>query len=99
MDRSLKYFKDKEWSMGNGQCPDCCGVPKDWLGHPNYLTSKNIGHKHSCKLAQCLKELGGNPLMIGDFKDLVIYEIYITDDGFYSTRIKHSSQTKPQADI
>jgi hypothetical protein len=77
----LKYLKDKEWSMGNGQCPECCGVPESWHGHPGNLTPETIGHNPDCVMAQMLRDLGETPLMKGDFSG-PDYETYWTDDGF-----------------
>ena len=87
---ALKYLLKREWSMGNGQCPDCCGVPASWHGHPLYLTTKGIGHKKACKLALAIKDAGGKPLMIGQFKSDISWESAITADGFLTTQLKGS---------
>ncbi len=87
-DKTVQYFKDKEWSMGNGQCPDCHGVSESWHGHPLYKTSKEIGHKKGCKMAEMLTEMGQKPLMIGDYKSELEYESYIADSGQLGTRPK-----------
>lgn len=84
---ALEYLKGKEWSMGNGQCPECCGVPESWHGHPCHLTAKNIGHRKNCGLAAALLELGDTPLMAGDFTG-PDYELYWTESGGLLTRIK-----------
>lgn len=63
----LNYLKKLEWSMGNGQCPECCGVPPSWYGHPCHRTYGSIGHHKGCKLAASLKELGDSPLMMGEY--------------------------------
>ena len=55
MKKTIKYLRKNEWSMGNGQCPICCG-PKPRRG---WWTDK-VGHKKDCKLAECLNELGEN---------------------------------------
>lgn len=83
-----KYLKSKEWIAGNGQCPECYGVSPRWHGHPLHLTSDTIGHKPNCELANALRELGQPVIFIGDFKSTKEFEIYLTDDGFLSTRIK-----------
>lgn len=85
---ALEYLKEREWSMGNGQCPDCCGCPADWLGHPLYLTGEKLGHKKDCKIAIALVELGEKPLFKGGCEATEEYESYITDSGFFSTRLK-----------
>lgn len=84
----IKFLKDKEWSLGNGQCPECYGVPESWLGHPLYLNSKGIGHKDNCTIAKAMKDVGLKPLYIGKSKIKKEYETYINDIGIYSTRSK-----------
>jgi hypothetical protein len=88
MNSATKYLLAREWSMGNGQCPDCCGVPPSWHGHPLYLKTEKIGHQKGCKLAAALTSAGESPLMQGEFVSDVEYEDHITDDGFFTTRLK-----------
>jgi len=84
----LEYLQKREWSMGNGQCPECYGVPESWHGHPCYMDAKTIGHEKGCKLAESLRDLGETPLMKGDFKTEKEYEHFISDNGFFGTRLK-----------
>jgi len=52
MKKTIKYLKSKEWTMGNGQCHECCGnKPRHGWWTPT------IGHRKGCKLAICLEEL------------------------------------------
>ena len=88
MDKAIEYLKKREWSMGNGQCPDCCGVPESWHGHPCHMTAETIGHESGCSLAETLREMGERPLMKGEFKSDAQFEHYISDGGFYGTRPK-----------
>ena len=95
---SLKYLLKREWSMGNGQCPDCCGVPKSWLGHPLYLDGSGIGHEPKCSLAAAIAGAGGKPLYIGKFKPKIQYETCLVSAGelnpgmfFHSTQVKGSN--------
>ena len=88
MQEATRYLKKREWSMGNGQCPDCEGVPASWHGHPLHMKTDSIGHEAGCKLAAALRELGQKPLMKGEFTSDVEYENYISDKGFYGTRPK-----------
>jgi hypothetical protein len=88
MSEALDYLKKEEWSMGNGQCPKCCGVHAGWHGHPCYMTTEKIGHKPDCPLAGAIKSAGGSPLMQGDFKSEVEYEHFISETGLYGTRPK-----------
>jgi hypothetical protein len=86
--KALKYLRKREWSMGNGQCPECCGVHEGWLGHLLYKTSKNIGHKKKCKLAKAIKSLGGEVLYEGKSKLMDEYETFISEQGIFGTRLK-----------
>ena len=88
MGKATSYLKTQEWSMGNGQCPDCCGVPESWHGHPCHMTTKTIGHEAGCSLAEALRAVGERPLMKGEFKIDAQFEHYISDEGFYGTRPK-----------
>ena len=88
MQKALKFLRDKEWSMGNGQCPTCYGVPESWFGHPLHMKPETIGHKDGCERAEAIKELGGEVVMQGDFKSDVEWESFISDSGMYGTRKK-----------
>jgi hypothetical protein len=68
MSAALDYLLSREWSVGNGQCPECLGVPASWYGHPCYRYPDQVGHKKDCPLAASIKELGGEPLMVGTYK-------------------------------
>lgn len=83
----LRRLLDKEWSLGNGQCPECHGVPEDWLGHPLHLTADTIGHEKDCLMAATLVGLGKHPLMKGNFSGPE-HETHVTPDGFLTTRVK-----------
>jgi len=61
MSASLKYLQDREWSMGNGQCPDCCRA-KPGIG----WWTDTVGHREGCPLAVALGELGAAPEMERD---------------------------------
>ena len=88
MQEATKYLRKREWSMGNGQCPDCHGVPQSWYGHPLHMEPGSIGHERGCALAAALRGLGDTPLMKGEFTSSLEYENYISDEGFYGTRPK-----------
>jgi hypothetical protein len=51
---------------GCGQCPECCGVPESWLGHPCVTTPSEVGHRKDCRLALALVALGCFPLFQGE---------------------------------
>ena len=53
MKNTIKYLKSKEWSIGNGQCPQCCGCKprKGWW-------TDTVGHELNCLLAKSLQEIG-----------------------------------------
>jgi hypothetical protein len=86
--RAVDYLKSKEWSMGNGQCPDCYGVPASWHGHPLHMKADGVGHEADCTLAAALRDLGDKPLMKGEFTSAVEFEHYISESGIYVTRPK-----------
>jgi len=99
MKTTIEYFFKREWSMGNGQCPDCCGSPPDWIGHPCHPTAKTIGHEKDCPLAACLKELGDKPIFIGEFNgyaegDIMYEKHYDENNRFSHTRVK-KQKSKP----
>jgi len=53
------YLTKKEWSMGNGQCHECCGLGPNWgKGFANEPAPEETGHKKNCKYAKMMKELG-----------------------------------------
>ena len=86
--KAVEYLRKREWSMGNGQCPDCCGVPESWHGHPCHLTAATIGHSQDCPLADALRHAGEKPLMKGEFISDVVYENFWDENGFADTRIR-----------
>lgn len=88
MSDAIKYLRAREWTMGNGQCHECCGVHEGWHGHPCHMTPETIGHQPDCSLAAALTALGEKPLMLGEFKSDVEFESYISEGGFFGTREK-----------
>jgi len=77
VDKSKIKPYEKEWSMGNGQCPDCCGhAPnKHWW-------TDFIGHELDCPLAALLKDAGHSPVMKQLNPDRSIGS-YFGKDGLY----------------
>ena len=60
--KALAMLQQGEWSMGNGQCPDCHGCqPSEW-----WCDHIPWGHKPDCARAAAMQELGGKPLMISE---------------------------------
>ena len=54
-----KYLLKKEWSMGNGQCDECCGLkPGFGAGSAMPASPDETGHYTKCKFAKMMKELG-----------------------------------------
>lgn len=84
---TASYLRSKEWSMGNGQCPECFGVPASWHGHPLFLTADTIGHEAGCTLAAALRDAGETPLMIGGLSIDIEYEV-CWPSGFLATQPK-----------
>lgn len=63
---TITYLRRDEWSMGNGQCPECHGLAPDarWDGHVCLrLSDWSAGHRAHCQLAAALQELGVQPVM------------------------------------
>jgi len=63
--RLLKKIKEKEWSMGNGQCPECGAVHEGWFGHPTCEDPAEIGHKRDCIYANMIIHLDGHCIFKG----------------------------------
>jgi hypothetical protein len=65
-------LREKEWSMGNGQCPECCGLSPKWYkgGFLNDVKNPSkIGHEKFCLLARMMKDYGIRPVMLGNFME------------------------------
>lgn len=77
--------------MGNGQCPECCGVSEKWYGDYNHAKKGDIGHKKKCDLASSINELGGNAILKGDFKSDIEYEVKYQPGKFPIVSIKSQS--------
>ena len=86
--KALKYLQKKEWSMGNGQCPECFGMPKKWLGHPCCMDTDQIGHKPDCGIGLAIRELGGDTLFLREVHPKIELEYFIDSDGQEKTRPK-----------
>jgi len=75
MNKTVAFLRKKEWSMGNGQCNECCGnEPGKWAPHPCVPTKEHEGHYPPCPLAEALKEL----------EESVIYRTLDTDGRPFS---------------
>ena len=66
MSKAVEILKDKEWSMGNGQCPECYGLHKGWVEGDNIYLFKNVGHRENCGRANAIRELGGDVYFVGE---------------------------------
>lgn len=58
-EETKRYLQKKEWSMGHGQCPECCGLSLEWsqeLFIPR--RPEECGHRKDCDFARLLQELG-----------------------------------------
>lgn len=59
LETTIKFLRKDEWSMGNGQCHECCGnEPGKWYPHPCVPSPQHEGHAPNCDLAKALLELG-----------------------------------------
>lgn len=65
-DQAKRWLKKVEWSMGNGQCPCCDGLSKEFYPENK---PKDLGHKKTCGLAAAMLALGmRKPLYLGQSK-------------------------------
>lgn len=69
MSAAYEFLRKDEWTMGNGQCPDCFGkAPGKWYrapggfrpAHPLAPTPGHEGHAPGCPRAAAIVELGGD---------------------------------------
>lgn len=51
--KTIRFLRKDEWTMGNGQCHECCGQKP----RAKWWTDK-VGHRKDCMLAMALEELG-----------------------------------------
>ncbi len=67
----VSRLREKEWSMGNGQCPACGGLGPGFYHkeNPKFIgrTVSDIGHSKFCLFARMMKDYGMNPVMLGHF--------------------------------
>lgn len=58
MSAAASLLRAGEWSMGNGQCPEChaCQPGRGWW-------TARVGHIPECARAEALRELGETPEM------------------------------------
>ncbi len=63
MNKALRFLRRDEWTMGNGQCPECCGLAPDgrWKNHP---CNHGVGHEMDCALAASIFDLGARPIYL-----------------------------------
>ncbi len=50
-----QYLKKLQWSMGNGQCPECFGLKPFTFER---YTRRSHGHKQGCLLAKSMQAAG-----------------------------------------
>tara|TARA_R110002126_G_scaffold182843_3_gene331464 strand:- start:2353 stop:2646 length:294 start_codon:yes stop_codon:yes gene_type:complete len=74
MDAAIKYLRDKEWSMGHGQCDDCCGLSPNKYWH--LTCGDKQGHKLHCEFAKVLIDMGEKVFFIGDELDPEVQKKY-----------------------
>lgn len=92
---ALNYLKSIEYSMGNGQCPECYGVPPSWHGHPCHLTPQSIGHKANCSIAQAIISSGGDVIFKNSSSELPLGPRYKKGSALYE--YKNSPEYKAWA--
>lgn len=97
--KTVKFLRGLEWSLGNGQCPECEGVPESWHGHPMHETADTIGHEKDCPIATSLIELGEAVLVIGGFKSKLVYESFWNDGGILEMRVKNTKSKAKSSSV
>lgn len=67
----VEYLRKQEWSMGNGQCPECKGHNPDgrWDGHPCAPKREMHGHEPDCLLYKALLSTGELIIVRIDFSN------------------------------
>lgn len=83
---ALNYLKAREWSTGNGQCPDCYGAPESWHGHPCYPDPESIGHEKTCSLASAIIGAGGAVIFKGSLTELPLGDRYKKGSAIWEER-------------
>lgn len=92
MSMPLKYLNSLEYSLGNGQCPECFGVPPSWHGHPCHPTPASIGHVEGCQLAAAIIAAGGKIIYKGALHELPLGPRYKKGSIIY--KYHHSKEYK-----
>ena len=84
MSKPLEYLEKREWSMGNGQCPDCCGASPSFLGGValgGWHRLEEIGHEPNCYLMDAIVAAGGEARPKGscrlDAADRATYDAWL----------------------
>lgn len=86
--KTLAFLQQHEWSMGNGQCPFCLGMSKNWLGHPCCMDTDQIGHAPDCGMGLAIRELGGSTIFLGEISPKIEMEYFVDPNGVERTRPK-----------
>lgn len=55
MKKHISYLKSKEWSLGQGQCPECLGCRPDFDINSSIIYREE-GHETNCKVAEIFLE-------------------------------------------
>lgn len=88
LDGDWAYLRKQEWSMGNGQCPECHAKGPSWLGIGGW--GQEIGHKPDCPMAAILKRLG---------QHVVFHQEYARKETFGAVDWDHPTTQALLADI
>ena len=86
MTEALSYLESLEYSVGNGQCPECWGVPPSWHGHPCHPNPKSIGHAAKCPLAKAIISAGGRVIFENSLSELPLGLRYRKGSAIYEYR-------------
>lgn len=51
-------IRAREWTMGNGQCHECCGTKDGFNGHSLSYNKFDMGHEKGCSIGEILEAFG-----------------------------------------
>ena len=67
MSAALEFLTKTEWTMGNGQCGDCCGLGESFVFGWGCGGRDSWGHELMCPRAKAIESIGGNPFYKSTF--------------------------------
>lgn len=65
---AIKALREREWTMGNGQCEICHGLDTHWYETGQEWEASAIGHEKGCAVSLALQVLGESPIIKGEWE-------------------------------